>query len=252
MPVYVRSRIHFAIVDNRVLAELYTRIDPSKLTRITKETQLVMEGCPRSGNSYALAAFQYANPGVAVASHRHSATAVKTALRRQKPVILIVRPPRDTIASGLQYFPDQPPNWSITLYRRFHEDILPLADRCLVATFDDVTADFGAVVRRCNERFGTNFIPFERTDESEKALTLMLDDFALKNFTPDDLAQVSNRPSASRRSAEDLLRRLDEVLVSEIEDLNKLYGAVLLHRGNFERRGYKEPMATPIETKVQP
>ncbi len=205
MPVYMRSRLHFAVVDSRLFANFYSRLDSSKLTRITEDTELVIEGCPRSGNSYALAAFRYSNEGVTVASHRHSPTAVRTGLKRRLPVIVIVRRPRDTIGSGLQYYPDQPPRWAIQVYQRFHEGVLPMADKVLIATFEEVTSDFGEVVRRCNARFGTNFKPYERTDESEIALNKMIDNWVLNNFEAKDLPRVSGRPSGARKSADQLL-----------------------------------------------
>jgi hypothetical protein len=230
VPAYVRSRIHFAVVNNRVLSELYCKFDDSNLTKITDDTQLVIEGCPRSGNSYALAAFRYSNDGIGVASHRHSPTAVRTALRRGKAVIVIIRRPRDTIASGMQYDPSQPSKWAIQIYRHFYEGILPMADQFLVATFEEVTSDFGGVLRRCNERFGTNFIPYERTESSEQAVSEMLNGWALKTFTPETLPQVSPLPSAARLSADEVLTHLDHHFVAEIEELDKLYEAVLLHK----------------------
>jgi hypothetical protein len=251
VPNYARSRIHFAIMDNSLLAELYTKIDGTKLTQITDETRLVLEGCPRSGNSYALGAFSYANPGVGVASHRHSPTAVRTGLRRGKPVIVIIRPPRDTIASGLQYYPDQPAHWAIRIYRKFHEGILPMADRFMVATFEEVTTDFGSVIRRCNERFGTSFVPYEATPDSERAVREMVDAWALKDFTPGALHRVVASPNSSRLSADELLPELDEKFQAEIEELDKLYQAVLLHREvPFEPGMVSRQMTSPKMTVV--
>jgi hypothetical protein len=230
VPAYARSRIHFAVVNNRFLADLYCKFDESNLTKITDDTELVIEGCPRSGNSYALAAFRYSNDGIGVASHRHSPTAVRTALRRGKAVIVIIRRPRDTIASGLQYDPSQPNKWAIRIYREFYEGILPMADRFLVATFEEVTSDFGGVIRRCNERFGTNFVPYQRTEASEQAVSEMLTQWALRSFTPEVLPHVSPLPSSSRLSPDEVLKLLDRHFVAEIEELDKLYEAVLLHR----------------------
>jgi hypothetical protein len=155
---------------------------------------------------------------------------VRTGLRHNLPVIVIIRRPRDTIASGLQYYPDQPPHWAVQLYRRFHEGLLPMADRVLIATFEEVTADFGSVVRRCNARFGTDFVPYERTEESEQALKEQLDKWVLRSFDPEDLPRVSGRPSAARVSADVALSALSEELFAEINDLDKLYNAVLLLR----------------------
>lgn len=230
VPVYVRSRVHFALVDNRYLAEAFSRFDSSGQTQIKADTRLVIEGCPRSGNSYALAAFLYSNPGVHVASHRHSPTAVRTALKRGLPVIVVIRPPRPTIASGLQYYPDQRPDWAVTLYKRYFTKLLPYADKALLATFDEVTQEFGEVVRRCNSRFGTNFVPYEQTEESEKAIAAQLDQWLLRNFDEAEMAQKSGRPSPARRSPDEVLAELPPALVQEIDDLDKLYNAVLLHR----------------------
>jgi hypothetical protein len=222
--------VHFALVDNRFLSEFFTIFDGSGLTRITEETRLVIEGCPRSGNSYALAAFRFANPNAPVASHRHSPTAVRAGLRRGKPVIVIIRRPRPTIASGLQYYPDQPPTWAIALYRRFHQGLLPMADRVVIATFEEVTENFGDVVRRCNARYGTDFVPYERTESSEKALAEMLDEWVLESFGEEELPRVSGRPSAARLPADEILASLSQELQAEIEELDKLYNAVLLHK----------------------
>jgi hypothetical protein len=230
VPVYVRSRVHFALVDGP-FSEVFAALDPSKQTRITADTKLIIEGCPRSGNSYALAAFLHANGrDVPVVSHRHSPTSVKAGLRRGIPVIVIIRHPRPTIASGLQYYPDQPPKWAVQVYRRFHQRLLPLADQVLIATFEEVISDFGEVVRRCNRRYGTDFVPYERTDASEQAVKEMVDQWALANFTQDELPRISGHPSPVRRSADEVLAGLSKELQAEIDELDKLYNAVLLHQ----------------------
>lgn len=237
IPNYVRSRVHFLIVDTPVVSELYTRFDGKDgLTRITGATQLVLEGCPRSGNSYALAAFDHANPGVPVASHRHSARAVEVGLRRGLPVIVLVRRPKDAIASGLQYYPDQPAEWAIEVYRRFHRALLPMANQVMIATFEEVTSDFGGVIRRCNARFGTNFVPYEKGPEAEAALRARLDEWARWDFRESDVARVASRPSAERRQADEIVAELSPRLQGEIQELDKLYQALLLHRHADDRR----------------
>jgi hypothetical protein len=145
-------------------------------------------------------------------------------------VIVIIRRPRDTIGSGLQYYPDQPARWAIKLYQRFHEKLLPMADKVMIATFEEVTSDFGEVIRRCNARFGTDFTPYERTDESERALSEMLDKWVLKNFDAKDVERVSGRPSGARKTADELLSDANPDLVVQIDELDKLYEAVLLHK----------------------
>jgi hypothetical protein len=228
----VRSRIHFSLVGHRGIAALFTALDPNmRVTRVTADTKLVIDGFPRSGNSYSAAAFRHANgEHVQVASHRHSPTSVLAGLRRGIPVIVLIRRPRPAIASALQYEPDQPTEWGIELYRRFYEGILPMADQVLIATFVEVASDFGQVIRRCNVRFNSAFVPYERTEESEQAVAEIIDQAALTQFRQSDLPRVSGRPSSSRMTADEFLRRQDRELSAQFDELDKLYDAVLLHK----------------------
>ena len=42
----------------------------------------------------------------------------------------------------------------------------PCRDKFIVGRFEEVTTDFGEVIRRVNARFGTNFKLFEHTEEN--------------------------------------------------------------------------------------
>jgi hypothetical protein len=52
----------------------------------------------------------------------------------------------------------------------------------------------------------------------------------LKSFAEEELPMKSGRPSSARKSAEEVLAALPPGLVQEIDELDKLYNAVLLHR----------------------
>jgi hypothetical protein len=245
--VQVRSRIHFALVRHWGISDVFTSVYPSmRMARISGDTQLVIEGFPRSGNSYALAAFRYANEDVVVSSHRHSPTSVRSAIRRGIPIIVLLRRPRPAIASGLQYQPGQTTEWAIELYRRYYEGILPLADRVLLATFEEVTSDFGQVIRRCNARFNTDFTPYERSEASEAIVAEVIDQAALAEFGSHELARVQARPSAPRLSAEAFLSGLGEKIEAEFEELERLYDAVALHRWTVGRTEGAPPMTRPL------
>jgi hypothetical protein len=116
------------------------------------------------------------------------------------------------------------------VYRSFYEGVLPVADRVMIATFEEVTGDMGEVIRRANARFGTSFVPYTQTAESEAALRATIDQWALENFEEGELPRISGMPSGARKSADELLAALDPELVAQIDELDKLYNAVLLHR----------------------
>jgi hypothetical protein len=86
----------------------------------------VIDGFPRSGNSYARSAFLYANGAeIPISTHRHSPHSIESGIRRGIPVIVILRPPRAAIASFLQYAPRVRVERAITIYQTFYAAVLP-------------------------------------------------------------------------------------------------------------------------------
>ena len=131
-------------------------------------TRLVLEGFPRSANTYALAAFRCANgSGPAVASHLHSAASVAEGLRRRLPVLVVIRDPVDACASLIQR-QQVTAHSALVAYVRFHLAVLGCLDSIVVSDFMTTTTSFGSAVRAINGRFGTSYIPYEATEVNER------------------------------------------------------------------------------------
>jgi hypothetical protein len=134
---------------------------------VDQETDIVIDGFYRSAGTFSVIAFQLAQNGhVRVAHHLHAAAQFIAAAELGTPTLVAVRPPEPTILSAMLREPSVTPGQWLKFYAEFYERILPLQDRFVVATFDEVTSDFGAVTRRINERFGTEFKEFAHTDEN--------------------------------------------------------------------------------------
>jgi hypothetical protein len=133
---------------------------------VGSDTDLMIEGVGRSGNTFVVDAFQLAQPApVGLVHHTHSAAQVIRAVRLGRPVLLIVRAPSQVVVSQmiLRGIAPGPP---LRAWIRFHRRLVPVRDRLVVATFEDVTSDLGAVIRRVNDRFGTRFGEFVHTPEN--------------------------------------------------------------------------------------
>lgn len=143
------------------------------------ETQLVIDTFPRSANTFAVIAFQLAQNGhVRVAHHMHAPASLLAAAARGVPALVPVREPAPTIVSGHIREPHITLRQLLKTYSTFFESITPARDRFVIATFDEVTADFGAVIRRVNERFGTRFRDFEHSKENLEAVFALIDERA--------------------------------------------------------------------------
>ena len=143
---------------------------------------------------------------------------------------MLIRHPRPTIASALQYTPEVRPRSAIGAYGRYYTRVLPLIDDVIVATFEEVTTDFGAVITQCNERYGTNFVPFERSPESDAEVLKTIDAATEIVAPPDRVSNVLPRPTAARRPAAEFLASLEPSFGPALDALEALYEEVVSAR----------------------
>jgi glycosyltransferase involved in cell wall biosynthesis len=128
---------------------------------IGPRTEVVFEGYTRAAMTFAVYAFQLsqAEP-VRMAHHLHAPAQAIAAARRGLPTLVLIREPRGAILSQVVREPHVALPDALYAYARYYERLLPYRSAFAVADFEDVTADFGAVTRRFNERFGTAYAEF--------------------------------------------------------------------------------------------
>ena len=168
-------------------------------------------------------------------------------------------------------------------YAAFYERLMARATHFVIATFEDVTTDFGAVIRRVNERFSTDFREFDHTPSNVEMVFALIDERAggppwqpafnrfLSGFTEPRRVPRS-RPALHRGSAPKAARAGVEHRVGRPSDvreaakpamLRAISGAVVgsapragRARIRFVRRAFgsevvitrgRDPRAAPIE-----
>jgi hypothetical protein len=176
---------------------------------LADDTEIVIESFPRCASSFAVAAFRLAqepHPS-RIAHHTHAPAQVLAAVRRGVPTLVLVRPPEDAVLSHVIHSPELTPTASLRGYVRFHEPLLPRRDGFVVATFDQVVSDFGAVIERVNARFGTSFRPFEHRPEHLARIDREIDeDYRSRAGSADELDRTVPLPSEGRREVKERLR----------------------------------------------
>jgi hypothetical protein len=172
-----------------------------------RRTQIVIEGPRRSGNTFAVTAFELAQPDpVVVAHHRHASVHVVGGVRRELPAVVLVREPEDAVVSYVLYERGRVTmRQALRAYTRFYEDVLPYLDGVVVATFESVTSDLGAVVRAVNGRFGTDFAVFEHSAENVERCFARIEDEHRRRFGRVREERIA-RPSAQRVASAAALR----------------------------------------------
>lgn len=132
---------------------------------VDSQTEVVIEGFQRSGNTFAVIGFQLAQGRpTRVAHHLHAAAQVVAAARMGIPTLVLIRDPAESATSHMLREPCITGRQALSNWIRFYERVLPYRDRFVVAEFGAVTTDLGAVIRRLNERFRTVFAEFEHTE----------------------------------------------------------------------------------------
>ena len=130
--------------------------DGSRLTR--PGTELVIEGFPRSGNSFSV--FAFSNGGadaLKLAHHVHSPSQLLLAARYQLPAVLLIRAPDDAAAAGLAKIRTHRAPDLLRAYALYYRLLAPLRDHYVIAPFETVTTDVGRIVDAVNRRFVTGY-----------------------------------------------------------------------------------------------
>jgi hypothetical protein len=178
---------------------LRTRQDLSRA--VTPNKQVVIEGFPRSGNSFARRAFIMAQNEIfdatRIAHHLHVPAQVVRAAQWQIPTLVLIRRPRDAVLSLVIRDPisvDQ----ALRYYVSFYEVAEKYRDAYVLGLFEEVTEDFGQVIRRLNDKFGTTFSLFRHDEENVSKLFAGMETQARKKYGEALWERKVQRPAAVR------------------------------------------------------
>lgn len=121
---------------------------------VRANTDLCIEGYQRSANSFFYRVVRRCNPKLRIAHHLHAIAQFKRAIRYGIPAVALIRNPTDTVSSLLTSDPRLSIDLALSTYRRFLQDLQPLADNLVVASFDQAIHQPGAIIAALNQRFG--------------------------------------------------------------------------------------------------
>ena len=160
-----------------ILARQFTRKPKGQV--ITKDTDIVIEGFPRSANSFSVKAFKDSqSENVVVAHHLHAPAQVIEAAKRGIPAYVLIRSPYDAIASRTIFAERADLAQIMKNYWIFYSKLLPLADSFVIGLFENIIQDFGVEIRKINQRFGTTFAEFNHTQENVDKCMAGIEEFS--------------------------------------------------------------------------
>ncbi len=168
---------------------------------VTPDTQLVIEGFPRSGNSFARRAFVSAQDEsfdtTRIAHHLHVPAQVVRAAQLQIPTLVLIRRPRDAVRSFAIWDPISVEQ-ALRYYLSFYETVEEFRDAYVLGPFEEITEDFGRVIKRVNDKFGTTFSLFRHDEENVGKVFADMETYAREKYDETRRERKLHRPSAAK------------------------------------------------------
>lgn len=113
-----------------------------------------MEGFPRSGNTFLLYLYRHWNKDGNVCHHTHFPSQVIRAVRLRKPCIVTIRMPQDAVTSLLIRHPELSIDLALWNYISFYQSILPIVDKIVVATYEQIMENPAQIFAEANKKYG--------------------------------------------------------------------------------------------------
>lgn len=178
---------------------------------ISKDSDIVIEGFPRSANSFSVRAFRSCNdPCLRLATHLHAYPQIILGIKLGVPSMMLIREPLDCISSyaafkahniGIEKFKRNfNVNWFLQEYIFFYSNLKTFRNKILVVKFKDAITDYGMVLDKLNTKFNTDFISFNHNDDnvrkvfetSGKHLSPSHDRDMIKTLLTEEIAKIQS------------------------------------------------------------
>lgn len=173
---------------------------------VNKNTEIVIEGYPRSANTFAVAAFEYSQGRKAcVARHTHAPAQIMQGAKHSLPVVLLIRNPKDAVISLVIRDRTMTLTKALEMYIWYHEAIMKYVDKCVIADFHRVVNDYSLVIDEVNKKYNKCYKLFEHDKVAEENIFKLVEDMEKLDSGGDLRESHVARPSESRKEIKDSL-----------------------------------------------
>lgn len=139
-------------------------------TKIAKKYfDLIIDGFPRSANSYSTRLFQHLEPRFLIGNHLHSHAHIKYGLINNIPTIVLIRNPFDAIISLValkiinvyngnkkEFLQENSLKFTVKSYINFYRPLVKIKNKLVLLKFDDITKNPSKAIKKINKVYGFN------------------------------------------------------------------------------------------------
>lgn len=140
---------------------LYCKLFNKRNVVVDPSTELVIEGYPRSANTYSVAVMWVSNgEDIKIAHHVHGSAQINKAVKLGIPAILLIRNPADTVASLLMRCPYLSGRDLLKNYIMFHRSLMGNINNIIIVDFETTVSSMDKVIEYINRKHNRSyFIP---------------------------------------------------------------------------------------------
>jgi len=192
---------------------------------VSEKMDVVIEGFPRSGNTFAVAAFLFAqNKELRVARHTHAPAQIKLAIEYGVPIILLKRDPVSSITSLAIRDPLLHLDVAIQKYKWYYERVYYFKFNVVVVDFKELTSNYADAIRRLNVAYGTNFLQYHNNPINDAQVFKRVELMELEDSGGKLRETHVSRPSVSRiLTAKQIKERLYNEFNRELNECIAIY-----------------------------
>lgn len=186
----------------------YARMRGKGIVSVSNSTKLVIEGYPRSANTFALAKISTLNPALQLAHHVHGAGQLIKAINYGTPALVLIRYPVDAVASLIIRERHVSVDYALKNYNYFYRFVIKKYTHFYIADFLDVINDFDVIVEGLMAKYpglALNEGDYANLDVSEEIKEMDMRD-------NDNRGIDDNRISMPVNQREDIKNNLVEVI----------------------------------------
>ena len=196
--------------------------------RAKKNTQLVLEGFPRSANTTSVYALLYANQqSIKIAHHLHAPAHVVYAVRNKIPCLVIFRHPIDCVASLMVMHKGGDPVQLLKDYIDFAKITIKNQKFMVVADFREVVLNgIGPSIDRLNKLFEKSFRLPTNSEEEIKWVREQVKQWNLKHSLGDPEKLSIPNESKKQKSVE-MKNRIKKLAFKELTFAEQLFEKIL-------------------------
>lgn len=201
---------------------LYGLIPKNRKMSVHRDTQLVIEGFPRSANTFAVVAVQNAQPvKLRLAHHMHVPAQVIRGVHWNIPTIVLIRKPKDAIVSFIIHDKNTSITEALNCYISFYQKIYPYKAHYVVGLFEEVINNLSGIIQKTNNKFRTSFVLPVYADSSPIDLFQRIESIAKvesirRGETGYSELEISRPSSARKPVKKELMGELSQSQYSEL------------------------------------